>query len=251
MASPRASIALLALVLLTAASGHNGGCHADDAPPLPSPVNAVATVLEHEDGVVEAQLSLWSRSVIPAAHVEGAGEVTVDGIAMTEIAPGRFRARLDDDHGDSHTFSFVVSAATARRYHIHGGRFRLAMHGPLDRPDAWLDGDTVRWTPAGMPALVQLLRGQEPIYASFDGARVDLDSEDWRALAPADAWPLPPEALAEADRVRVCGVEVRRRDDFAGADPQHLGQDDALEGRLGWLSGAIVGRCRAIETVVR
>jgi hypothetical protein len=245
---------LLAMTLLTVGSGHNGGCHADDGEPLPSPVDAIALLLVDHDGSAEVGLTLLSRALVPAEHVDGAVEVTFDGAPLEAAAAGIWTS---SSYGDapSHAFAFGIGVDVARRYHVYPGSFAMTVHGPTQAPTVWIDGARVGWSPAGLPALVQVLRDGAITFTNFDAHSLEFDGAAWSALQPGGALTLPDEAfpLAGSYEVRLCTVELRRRDDFGAApttQTQHLTEGDTLSGEVGSISGALVGRCARIETAI-
>lgn len=226
---------------------HEGGCHGEPGATRPSPVNAIGMVLEHADGTVEARLSVRSDTVESATPVRARDVALSTGADRHPLEgdAGSYAALLDGVAYEPEvpfTLSFSVDGATAREHRIYAGRFSMSAHGPWDRPQAWLEERELFWTPGGLPAYVEVRdAGGDIVWQRFDPFA---EAPDFDAMAPGGAT-LPDAAIAEGSVVVVCAVEAMGRDELAAA-PQHVTIDVDLEGRLGWLSGMVVGRCTSL-----
>ena len=237
---------LLALWCASLCMAHEGGCHGEPGQTRPSPVNAIGMVLEHADGTIDARLTLRSDTVAAAVPVAGT-DVTLsrgDVSVVLEGEPGSYAAAVDELDYEPElpfTMGFTIGAAAAREASVYAGRFTLSAHGPWERPDAWLEGNDLFWTPGGLPAYVEVRdRTGTRLWQSFDPQAAD---PDYEALATG-GMRLPHEVLPGAMEgvVVVCAVERMGRDELTSA-PQHVAADVVAEGQLGWLSAMIVGRC--------
>ncbi|MEZ4444298.1 MAG: hypothetical protein R3B72_34815 [Polyangiaceae bacterium] len=237
---------------LTLGMGHEGGCHGEPGPALPSPVNALGCVVQREDGTLDA--TLWLRSDTSGSPVALAGasavELLSDGerVALVAGEAGIYRAEAHPDTtlAATQTLSFDLGREVADDYGVYSGSFSMAMHAPMDRPGGWLEEATgesgvVMWTPA-LPAVVEVL--------DTEGAVLWSSLDAWSAVPWWDSLAMPglEVPLAGAVTIRLCGVESLTRDELRGSPSTqelHLGEDAVVEGQLGSLSGMIVGRCDA------
>ena len=124
------------------------------------------------------------------------------------------------------------------------GRFAMTAHGPWDRPEAWLDGDELLWSPAGLPVYVEIHDDVGEItWQSFDPLA---ESPDYAAIVPG-GMTLPADGFSGsgAHQILVCAVGVMRRDQLM-ASTLHVTEGVDAEGQLGWLSGMVVGRCTTL-----
>lgn len=239
--------------------GHNGGCHADDGDPLPSPVHALGMLLE-EDGELSVELSLVSTATASPTHVDGAEAWLVDPAgersALARVGPGSYvldgsRSPLRYVAAESFELGFVLEEGLARAYNASSGTFFLSLHGGLERPEVWLtEAGEVAWSPAGARVILDVhdARG-ERTFATLDWSDPAIGAASWRGFPSGGVAQLPASAWRGGGphSVRVCVVEVFRRDGEPAASPQH-----ALDGAggttgLGWLSGGVAGRCARLE----
>jgi hypothetical protein len=259
-------VLLLMAVLLFVASGH--GCHEDQGEPLRSPVTAVAVLLQHEDGSVRAELHVVSTARVPQAALlaHDVRLTTPDHatLALDEVAPGSYALSSGDEPALTYApdaeyqLSFSLDEATARDGHVFAGSFGVALYGLRDAPMVWIGepaaagGDVVvEWSPS-QSALVEVVRADGTTSfrnVDFDHDPIDYDS--WEALAPAGVASVPAGAFGLGDNlVRVCTVDVHRPSSDPPVQPQHQGATVVLADRLGSLSGAVAGRCAAVDVTV-
>ncbi len=235
--------------------GHNGGCHADEGDPLPSPVHALGVVLE-QDGELSVELVLVTTSTDAPMHVNGARatfSVEDQEVELHEGGPGRYRTTATPAAAFGSamqlTLDFTIDDAAARAHRVHAGAFSLLLHGALDVPVVWMeDSDTVAWSPGGAAAFIEVVDADGVrTFASLDWADPDIAASTWRTLPHGGEQILPPVAFSgpAPHVVRVCAVETFRRD--APSTPQHLVDGDGPAVGLGWLSGGIAGRCAIME----
>jgi len=225
---------------------HLGHCGGESGKTLPSPVNAIGIVLEHEDGTIEARLAVRSDTVEAATPVAASDVELAVGSQRypLEGEPGHYRTELTDVGYDPEvpfTLGFSIDSETASERGVYDGRFTMSSHGPWDRPEAWLEGDQLLWSPGGLPVYVEV-RGEDggTIWRNFEPFA---ETPDYQAMAPGGLV-LPAEAFSGLDEheALVCAVEAMGRDELS-ASPQHVTKDVGAEGELGWLSGMVVGRC--------
>jgi hypothetical protein len=251
-----------AVLAILCCMGHNGGCHPDKGAPLASPAHALALVLE-TDGELELALVLASTAASPPSHVDGATALSVvspggETWPLVAVGGGAYRAAVAAafEEGAPYTFHYALDDAAAEASHAFPGTFAIEAHGFADAPRAWLEeearaGQPLRlgWSPAGLHALVEVWNAEgERTASTLDWSSPAIDADTWRAMpndgaVELDALPVPGDY-----RVRLCAVEVVRRDDAPGPGTQHavggFGED------LGWLSGAVAGRCTVLELSV-
>lgn len=255
----------LTFVVLVAAAvaslGHNGGCHPDEGEPLASPVQALGVVLEL-DGEVSAELVLVSMATDTPQHVDGAASaVRIPGdhvVPLEPVAPGTYASRgslpMAYEAGAHFTFELSLDEATARAHRAVPGAVALAIHGGAEVPQIWLEADrsevTVAWSPAGIRALVDVFDDAgERTYATLDWDDPDISAGTWKRFPEGGSLTLPASALrgTAPHRIRVCAVEVFRRDGEPVQGPQHAADGDGFSSGLGWLSGGVAGRCNVLD----
>jgi hypothetical protein len=247
---PRWTTVAFASLAAVITMGHNGSCHEDEGDPLPSPAHALALVLEI-DGEMHAELALVSTSTDDPAHVDGA-EVRLEGpdgmdVALEPVGSGIYAADgLPYAPNAPFVFWFELDEGTARAYRANPGAFDLAIHGGAEPPMAWIEGSEVAWSPAGQRALIDVYDANgTKTHASMSWDDAAIDASTWRGLPEGGVYQLPEEAFdgVAPHRVRVCAVEVFRRDGEPAARPQHALDGHGVTPRLGWLSGGLAGRC--------
>jgi hypothetical protein len=254
----RLSVVAAAAVAAGLCMAHEGGCHGEAGDTPPSPVNAIGMVLELEDGVTRATLGLRSDTTTAADPVAGRAVSLSQGPqawAMPEVAAGLHVVELADAEPTPtpYRITFEVDQATAEQTHVVAGSFAMEMHGPVDRPEVWFEpvgqGIDVMWAPGGLEVIVEVVDAGDEV--TWSNLSLFADDPGWSAVGPGGRLALPDEAFPVTGtyRVRVCAVEVLRRDDLS-VSPQHLSTEAAVEGQLGWLSGMIVGRCSAATLTI-
>lgn len=262
---PAAVHRLAAIALaLTILPGH--GCLEEDEPYLPTPVTALGAVLELEDGSVRAELAVFSTALLPHAPIEQAEPVSVTGpwgTASLALDPARGLYTVTDNDalryapGESYRFELTIEEPVALAMHVYSGRFHAAGHGPLERTRAWAATASVKcdehlrvdWSPSALPAIVELVDPSGRIEQIHTPA-VGEQGDPWRRLATGGFVELDGFEAPGRYMVRVCAVDVARRDGLPSAGPQHLGSPDSLATGLGSGSGVAVGRCDAVAVDV-
>lgn len=228
--SPRLTRALVAGALYVATSAHIGHCfgHGDQGTPPPVAPEAQAWVLEGPDGQLGAGVEVThpaSGELLPVAELR----LSVDG---EELAHGDGDALTLDtyDPAGAYALSFTLDAEAAG---VPVGPYRLAKHGPLERPSAWWHDDhTVAWDPAGLLGYVE-------VHDTAGEVRWTNREE----MERGGRQEIPLEALEGSAEVLVCAVEVLRMASTPTATPAHDAPTDRIEGQLGHRSTLVVGRC--------
>lgn len=239
-------VPLVAIWCVVLCMAHEGGCHGEAGATRPSPVNAIGMVLEHDDGSIEARLSVRSDTLEPAVPVAANDVVLSRGADRFALAGKEetYATTVDEIGYEPEmpfTLGFALSAAGARDGRVYAGRFAMSAHGPWERPVAWLEGHELLWTPGGLPAYVEVRDASgERTWRSFDPSA---EAPDYAALVPG-GMRLPDHAFSGEDvhEILVCAVEAMTRDQLT-ASTQHVTVGVDAEGQLGWLSGMVVGRC--------
>lgn len=233
--------------------GHNGGCHADEGDPLASPAHALAVVLE-TDGVVEAELVLITTSTDVPTHIDGATvSVTESAAQLARVAPGTYAATPPDltyAPAQPFTFVFEIDPANARAHHVFAGAFEITVHGGAEVPVAWVadvgDAKEVSWSPAGQRVLIDVFDATGArTHATLDWDDAAIEADTWRHFPEGGTHTLDPDAFGGVapHRIRVCAVEVFRRDGEPKTTPQHALDGHGPTSGIGWLSGGVAGRC--------
>jgi hypothetical protein len=224
------------------------GCSDDPAELRTSPVQALATVLETDQGL-ELELALVSLTSSPLQHVDGASQVEAASFELEPVGDGRFGGPfpVDFEPGEPYTFHFTLDDAVAGAANVFAGTFELSIAGNADQPGVHFEerpvaGRPLRlsWSPP-TTAVIDVWREGEPTFSTLDWSNPAIDD---------DTWDLPVNGTGELDalpepgnyEIRLCTVTVARRDDAPHDDAWGvIGQG------LGSLSGAVAGRCTHVE----
>jgi hypothetical protein len=247
------ALAALALFLLPGAKNACGSKEANTT--LLSPVQAVTTLLEHEDGFVEAELVLISTAASPHQFVSSAknASVRVPGGAEVPLklaSDGHYIASSTTDPalvytgGETYQFSFELDDEAAAK-DVAGGNFAAVIDAPDDavsfeiaEPPEFA-GDTARitWTPAARFGIIKI-RNQdtgELTYSTFDFDSPQFDGSKWARLQTGGSQELGVDTFPEAGTYIVSFCAVHKISDF----------DASISAELGALSGFLAGRCAA------
>lgn len=228
-----------------------GGCEEEQTTTLYSPVQAVTTLLEHDGGLVEAELVLISTAVTPHEFVDTADnvQVRVPGGAFVGLIPGgnghytmdsTLNAELTYQADQTYQFRFDLDDEAAQQ--VAGGNFVAVMTAPggdvtfaiADAPQFAGDTATVTWTPASRYGLIRVADADgNTVYENFDFARPEFNGSKWARLKTGGMDVLGVDVFRTAGdyTVHFCGV-----DKTSGFDP-------SLSAELGVLSGFLIGRC--------
>ncbi len=249
----RAGLAALALGLGTGAKNGCGSKEANDT--FTSPVQAVTTVLEHDDGSVEANTVLISTRTTTHDFVDTATNVQLrlpDGtpVPLSLDTPGHYVAEpsaLSFTAGGTYQIKFDLDDASAAGK-VAGGNFVAVMDAPDDTvtasfstPPAFTgDTSTIKWSPSNRYGLIRISDASGNIvYENFDFNEPHFDGSKWARLTKGGSVELGVDVFADAGTytVRVCAVD--KVSDF----------DKSLSADLGTLSGFLMGRCAPEFTV--
>jgi len=245
-------VAGLALAFLPGAKNGCGSKEANET--LTSPVQAVTTLLERNDGSVEAELVLISTSTSKHQFVDTAKNAQVrmpDGTAvpLSLSSPGHYGAdsasnsSLVYDPGATYQFKFELDDAAAAKK-VAGGSFVAVMTAPDDvvtfsftKPPAFA-GDTadLQWSPTNRYALIEVRDAAgDLVYANFDFTQPTFDGSKWARLKKGGSDTLGVDVFADPGSYTVSLCAVDKVSDF----------DKSLSSELGALSGFLIGRCAA------
>lgn len=253
------AILLVALHLSTA--GNKSGCSKEEADTIQSPVQAVATVYRHADGRVEADLTLISTAINPAAFVDSARDTRLrviddDGVLaevpLSAAGAGHYGADSEAnpdlvfDYGVLYAFDFELDDEAAAEK-VAGGSFTAQVSAPdagvnvsvPDPPKATeltavlkIDGTYERG----------LLRvtgpGGDVTYSNWDMSTPDFDGSKWASLITGKTHTIPSKAFPESGAYTVA----------FGACTFVQGFDPNLSAELGFFSGFLA--CDGAETTV-
>ncbi len=248
--------ALLALLFLPAAKNGCGSKEANTT--FASPVQAVTTLLAHDDGSVEAEVVLISTITSQHKFIDDATNVQLrvpDGtlVPLSLSSPGHYtadssgNAALVYTPGSTYQFKFNLdNDAEAKK--AAGGNFSAVTDAPDDqvsfsftkKPAFAGDTSTVTWAPAQRYALITVTDSTgNVVYQNFDFKEPHFDGSKWARLKKGGSMDLGVDVFANAGtyNVRLCAVD--KVSDF----------DKSLSADLGALSGFLIGRCAPRQTL--
>ena len=258
MSTPRIHpyLQLIAIPLALAAfPGAKNGCGSEEAnKTLASPVQAVTTILERDDGTVDAELVLISTAVSPHAFVETAKQPQVrvpsgKVVALKSSSPGHYTASsgsspgLVYSAGERYQFRFELDDEAAAKQ-VAGGSFVASATAPdpsvtfevSDPPDFVDDNAEIHYAPDDLYALLTVRRPDGSLaYANFDFAEPRFEGDKWANLDRGGKARIPAGVLDVAGTYTLSLCAVSKVSDF----------DDDLSEELGVLSGFLIGRCAA------
>ena len=249
----RGPASLAALVLIMGLTG----CEEEQTTTLLSPVQAVTTLLERDDGSVEAELVLISTSVSPHEFVDTADnvEVRVPGgvfVGLMRTSSGHYtmnsalNAELTYQANQTYQFRFDLDDETAQQ--VSGGNFVAVMTAPPgdmtfsvdEAPQFAGDTATITWMPATRYGLIRVTDADGvTVYENFDFAHPEFNGSKWARLKTngRDVLGVDVFRVAGDYTIHLCGV-----DKTSGFDP-------GLSAELGLLSGFLIGNCAMPQTI--
>ncbi len=244
------------LAALAVATGLNG-CAVENNTTLLSPVQAVTTLVEKDDGTVEAELVLISTSVQPHEFVDTADnvQVRVPGgvfVGLARTRSGHYtmdstrNAELTYQENETYQFRFDLDDETAQQ--VSGGNFVAVMTAPAgdvtftitDAPQFAGDTATITWTPTRRYGLIRVTDAAgATVYENFDFEQPEFNGSKWARLKNngMDVLGVDVFSVAGDYTIHFCGV-----DKTSGFDP-------SLSAELGVLSGFLIGKCAAPQTI--
>jgi hypothetical protein len=239
--------------------GAKSGCGSEESrETLESPVQAVATVLENSDGTVNAELVLISTATPSHQFVDTAENVefrmpTGDLVPLPLASAGHYATDSATDPnlvyqgGERYRVSFDLDDEDAAGDYA-GGNFVGSATAPDDEvtfnlaraPEFAGDSADLEWTPAARRALVTVLDANgDVVYKNFDFAEPQFEGDKWARFETGGSLTLSVDTFPEAGdyTITLCAI--------AGASDWDLD----LSAELGVLSGFLLGRCAAPETI--
>lgn len=241
------ALGALALGLGTGAKNGCGSKEANDT--FTSPVQAVTTVLEHDDGSIEANMVLISTRTATHTFVDTAKNVQLrlpsgTPVPLTLDTSGHYvadPAALSYAAGGTYQIKFDLDDSSAAGK-VAGGSFIAVMDAPDDTvtasfktPPAFAgDTSTIQWSPSNRYALIRISDASgKVVYENFDFKEPHFDGSKWARLSTGGSAELGVDVFADGGTytVRVCAVD--KVSDF----------DKSLSADLGTLSGFLMGRC--------
>ncbi len=233
------------------------GCEAEENTTLLSPVQAVTTLVEKDDGTVEAELVLISTSVSPHEFVDTADNVRVRVpggvfVGLARTSSGHYtmdstqNAELTYQENETYQFRFDLDDETAQQ--VSGGNFVAVMTAPAgdvtftiaDPPQFAGDTATLTWTPANRYGLIRVENGSGvTVYENFDFSQPQFDGSKWARLSNSGMDVLGVDVFDTAGdyTIHFCGVE------------RTSGFDPSLSAELGVLSGFLIGKFAAPQMI--
>jgi hypothetical protein len=250
---PVTILAALTGLMLTLPAAKNGCGSLENTETLLSPVQAVTTVLEHDDGTVTAELVLISTSVNPHQFVDSAKDVTLrvpggDEIELSLAESGHYTAdsqihpQLVYTPGETYQTSFELDDEAAAD-DVAGGNFTGVVDAPDDQvsftlaepPEFAGDVARIEWSPTSRYGLIRIFHmdTETVTYSNFDFDESQFDGSKWARLTKGGSKELSVDSFPESGNyiVSFCAVDAVR--DF----------DTSLSAELGALSGFLIGRC--------
>jgi len=239
--------------------GAKSGCGSEESrETLESPVQAVATVLESSDGAVNAELVLISTATPTHQFVSTAENVEFrmpggDIVALPLASPGHYATdsatepNLVYQGGERYRISFDLDDEDAAGEYA-GGNFVGTATAPDDEvtftiaraPEFAGDSAELEWTPAARRALVTVQDANgDVVYKNFDFVEPQFEGDKWARLGSRGSFTLSVDTFPEAGdyTITLCAI--------AGSSDWDLD----LSAELGMLSGFLLGRCAAPETI--
>ena len=227
-------------------------CKEENAKTLFSPVQAVTTLLQMHDGVVEADLALISTETNPHEFVTTAKNVELrapggDKVTLTQNSDGHYTASsagnsdLVYEGGETYKYSFELTDK-AEDQEVEPGDFVAVIEAPDDEVEfTWskepsFAGDTAKltWKPTNRFAIVSVYGPNgELTYSTFDFTEPQFEGDKWARLKTGGSLSLSVDAFPDAGDYEVTMCAVAKKSDF----------DEELSADLGALSGFLAGRC--------
>jgi hypothetical protein len=260
----RIRVALIATMLVAlhlSTAGNKSGCSKEEASTIQSPVQAVATVYRHADGRVDADLTLISTAVNPAAFVDTARatrlRVIDDDGALAEVplraaGSGHYSADSVDnpdlvfDYGVLFAFDFELDDEAAAKK-VAGGSFTAQVNAP----DAGVNISVPEPPQATELTAVLKIDGTyergilrvigpsgDVTYSNWDMSTPDFDGSKWASLITGKTHTIPSKAFPDSGAYTVA----------FGACTFVQGFDPNLSSELGFFSGFLA--CDGVETTV-
>lgn len=244
----------LGVIAFVFCPGAKNGCGSKEAnETLTSPVQAVTTLLERDDGTVEAELVLISTAVSPHEFVDSARDVEVrvpsgSFVPLVASSSGHYTATSKSDPslsyvaGETYQFRFELDDEAMAKQ-VSGGSFMAVMDAPGDEVSSSLDtppefaGDTAKisWSPSSRYALITITHEDsgEVTYSTFEFTEPEFDGSKWARLKKGGSMDLAVDTFPDSGTYRIELCAVSKTSDF----------DKNLSAELGMLSGFLIGRC--------
>lgn len=247
-----AGLSFFALPMLMGADQADSGCGFIQST-ADSPVHAVATIVEHDDGTVEVDLAITSTEQASSQFVTTATNAELripDGavVPLTMAEPGHYRASsvdhpglVYDAGGTNYRVTFELDDAEVAADHA-GEDFIAVVAAPdvdvtfevTKEPDFAGDTTEIQWSPRSLTGLLQVRDATGAVvYSTFDWAHPEFDGSKWGSLIRGGTETLAVDVFSEPGEYTLS---------FCAVDSQE-GFDEELSGHLGWLSGFMAGKC--------
>jgi hypothetical protein len=234
-------------------------CSEDDNTTLKSPVQAVTTIFEMEDGTVVADLYLISTTNDEHVFVNEATnvEIRVPGgsfVILGSKGKGRYSndsktdPNLEYIPGETYQFKFELAGDAAGD--VSGGDFIAVVDAPADvdvvftyddLPGFAGDDSGFTWTPGSLRGILTVKDSDgNTVYQNFDFSNPTFSGDKWATLFNNGNGTLSVDAYKEAGtyNLEFCAVSSAQ------------GFSDSLSAELGALSGFLVGECVNYDGVI-
>lgn len=257
------SVCLLSSVCLLAS------CNRERMRTLASPVQAVATLLEMDDGAVEAELVLISTAKPKHEFVTDAQDVRLripggEMVTLEQAEPGHYKANSKQNPAlvykanERYQFRFDLPNPVPQQRR----RARQQTEAPSSEPKTYVAvtetptrqaefswekkpefaGDTAKltWKPRTFLAIIVVRDPDgEVCYSTFDFTDPQFGGDKWGRLGANGSLKLGVDVFSKPGTYQIfkCGVTKN-----AGFDPE-------MSADLGILSGFLAGACEEIETL--
>lgn len=248
--------ALFVLLFLPAAKNGCGSKQANTT--FTSPVQAVTTLLGHDDGSVEAEVVLISTATSQHKFIDDATNVQLrvpDGtlVPLSLSSSGHYTADSSSNPalvyapGSTYQFKFDLDNEAEAKT-VSGENFSAVTDAPDDqvsfsfskKPAFAGDTSTVSWSPAQRYALITVTDSTgSVVYQNFDFKEPHFDGSKWARLEKGGSLDLGVDVFANAGTYNVELCAVNKVSDF----------DTSLSADLGALSGFLIGRCAPVQTL--
>lgn len=245
-------------VLMAMQEDPDGGC-ALALDTLESEVQAVTTITESPNGVVEVDLAVvntddWDDPRF-VSGVRNA-QIRVPGGALVELRPaekGHYRASSNDDAalayigGETYRITFELDDPKDAGDNA-GADFIAVVEAPDDEvsfelvepPDFVGDTAEIAWHPTYREALLTIQGpSSDVVFSTFDWSDPKFDGGKWGSLIRGGDYTLPVDTFDDPGEyiMHLCAVDSRE------------GFDEEVSGTLGIASGFLAGRCAESITI--
>jgi len=255
----KVTLMLLIVVSYFILSGREGGCSKDNLETLKSPVQAVCTLLETEDGTVMVDLVLISTLNNQTRFITTAtnAEIRVPGgntIGLSQTSDGHYTANSDSDSqlvyelGGAYLFKFDLDDENFTGPDYAGRYFKGEINAPETRPSTLTAQQTnpgpdynieISWSPSYPRGIYRVMDSSDSVTdTNWEFDHPQFDGSKWASLLQQ----YPADHTISGEAVQSSGTYTVA---YAGCNAQG-GLQTELSSALGLGSGFLA--CSTIST---